>query len=654
MDPDRYQRLMAEFEAVSEAATETRARAVRRLRAEDAELADQLERMLGAHEGGDPRLDSDSAPSLGALLADTALRSDDGPDELERPAGLGEVIGGYVLESVLGEGGMGCVYRARHEVLGRPAAVKLLAPKLALDNDFVSRFMHEAKIVNEVHSPNIVDIFDFVRVDAPRRVACVMELLEGVPLSRAIAAGPLSVTQTINTCLQVCGALEIVHARGVVHRDLKPDNLFVVGDLEGDLSESPSIKVLDFGIAKVTDGQVAHKTASGAMLGTPVYMAPEQMAAEPVTPATDIYAVGEILYEMLTGARLFASRGVELMSVKLASEGPAIALPDELPGAEALASLIARCVQKVPSRRPSLLELVTGLEAIRAGLPVEAGPRRAGATRASASQVDTAPSGVPEAALGTDLSPGRPRGASGWVAVALAGAALAVGVGLAVRPPSTSTELSVEPATAVPALGVAAGAPAEPVATPTVAVARPPAPDPRPGLESPEHGSGARGGPGPDRPAQHEARDGVEPAAPAPAPRLATPPVRPRRERPRPPGSAPPGRTARAPTPTPVEAAPAPAPTPPPAEAGGGRHEDTTRALVQVDSVPTGAVVQDAATRRALGVTPLAVELTTPTRTVILSSRGFAPARVTLAAGSGQSLVRLVPAIIQTEETRPW
>ncbi|MEQ8984642.1 MAG: serine/threonine-protein kinase, partial [Deltaproteobacteria bacterium] len=165
---------------------------------------------------------------------------------------IGEVVGGYRLTRELATGGMGVVFEARHASLDREAVVKVLAPKLAADEDFVSRFKHEARIASDLDHPCIVDVFDLVDVDQPRRVACVMERLEGPTLAKLLLKGPLRYEQALNVTLQIVDAIGCVHEAGVIHRDLKPQNIVVVGPLHTDLMAVPSVKILDFGIAKIT------------------------------------------------------------------------------------------------------------------------------------------------------------------------------------------------------------------------------------------------------------------------------------------------------------------------------------------------------------------------------------------------------------------
>lgn len=274
------------------------------------------------------------------------------------PAELGTEIRDYRLDSVLGQGGMGCVYAATHQVLGRQVAIKVLAAELASSDEYVSRFEHEARIVNGVRSPNIVDIHDFIKEGG--LVAYVMEYVEGPSLGRFLKDGPLTVRQAVNVTFQLASALEAVHSVGVIHRDLKPDNVLVLGTRQTDLAGVPSVKILDFGIAKSTQETTDHKTVTGSMLGTPTYMAPEQVAAEAVSPATDVYALAEILYEMVSGQRVFHGDRMAILQQKLVGGPPQLSWP-EVPGWQTLDNLVRHGLQARPEHRLSISDLVTGL-----------------------------------------------------------------------------------------------------------------------------------------------------------------------------------------------------------------------------------------------------------------------------------------------------
>lgn len=282
---------------------------------------------------------------------------------------LNEVVGGFRLESLLGSGAMGVVYLASHQTLGRRVALKVLREEHASDRRSVSRFFREARVVNAIRHPNIVDIFDFLESREPERVAYVMEYISGPTLARLLRRGGLGIHRALNVMEQLADALAAVHAVGVVHRDLKPSNILLVAPADSDFSQRPSVKITDFGICKVTDASAdGVETATGMILGTPSYMAPEQITAQTVTGKTDVYALGQILYEMLTGRRLFPREIGEAFRQKLARERPRIDLPRDLPGRDEVRELIEQCLSERPEDRPSARELAGRVASLRDGL----------------------------------------------------------------------------------------------------------------------------------------------------------------------------------------------------------------------------------------------------------------------------------------------
>ena len=209
---------------------------------------------------------------------------------------VGVVIDGrYLIESVLGEGGMGVVYLATHTALNKRFAVKVLRGEIARDEEIMRRFVREAQSSTAIGHSNIVDISDFGKL--PDGTAYfVMEHLEGEPLTERIRRGAMPLNDVLHITHQIAAGLGAAHGRGIVHRDLKPDNLYLVrrgGD-------DRFVKILDFGIAKV-GGANAKLTRTGMVFGTPHYMSPEQAAGQSVDSRADIYALGVILFEMLTG-----------------------------------------------------------------------------------------------------------------------------------------------------------------------------------------------------------------------------------------------------------------------------------------------------------------------------------------------------------------
>ncbi|WIG94922.1 serine/threonine-protein kinase [Myxococcus sp. SDU36] len=291
-----------------------------------------------------------------------ATVSDAGPrasDELQE----GSTLGNYQLEQLLGEGSMGRVFQARHARLGRQVALKVLRPEHARDGGFVRRFFQEARTVNQINHEHIVEIFDFVDESATGgHVYCVMELLRGQSLSSLAQAEPLTLARIQRFVVQVCAALGAAHQVGVVHRDVKPDNLFVIHRA----GQPDFVKVLDFGVAKLlTPEGSTTGTLDGTIIGTPAYMAPEQAAGLPVDARSDIYAVGNILYELVSGKPPFQAPAFGHLVVQIITQPPP-PLPSHLPSGEPvppqLAELVMRCLAKEPEARPqSLAEVTTAL-----------------------------------------------------------------------------------------------------------------------------------------------------------------------------------------------------------------------------------------------------------------------------------------------------
>ncbi|WP_414641329.1 serine/threonine-protein kinase [Archangium sp.] len=341
----------------------------------------------------------------------------------------GDVLGSYQLERLLGEGSMGQVFQARHVRLGRQVALKVLRSKFAHDRTFVQRFFQEARAVNQINHEHIVEIFDFVEDPQHGHVYCVMELLRGQSLSALMKGEQLSVLRIRRMVVQVCAALEAAHRLGVVHRDVKPDNLFVIP--RG--GEADFVKVLDFGVAKLLTSDNTSGTLDGTIIGTPTYMSPEQAAGLPVDPRADIHAVGAVLYELLSGRPPYQAPNFGQLMVKIITEPPP-PLPSHTPSGEpvprSLAQLALRCLAKEPADRPPRLsEVITALLADLAPEPALEALR------------PTQPMPVP----GFTLQPRR-----AWLALA-AGVLALIGAGLALWPDARTEPLPVAVSVASPA-----------------------------------------------------------------------------------------------------------------------------------------------------------------------------------------------------------
>ncbi len=279
----------------------------------------------------------------------------------------GSHLGPYEIVGLIGSGGMGEVYRTRDTRLGRDVAVKVLPAEFADHPERVQRFEQEARAVAALNHPNILSIYDIGEHDgAPYFVT---ELLEGESLRALLRAGPLPPARAVDYGVQIANGLAAAHEKTIVHRDLKPENLFVTKD--------GHIKILDFGLARLRRKEppvakqrseaptVDSSTREGAILGTPGYMAPEQLRGLPVDPRTDIFAFGGVLYEMVSGQKAFSGDSLaDLASAILHEDPPDLSncAPRTPP---ALVHLVRRCLEKRPEERfSSARDLAFALEAV--------------------------------------------------------------------------------------------------------------------------------------------------------------------------------------------------------------------------------------------------------------------------------------------------
>jgi serine/threonine protein kinase len=312
------------------------------------------------------------------------------------PISQGLQIGDYAVEEKIGAGGMGIVYRASHKKTGKRVAIKVLSGAHSHDASAVRRFVLEIRTLNEIHHPNLVNIFSFGQL-TDGRYYYVMEYLEGCSLGALIRGrGRLRAQDALPVFLDICKALEATHAKGIVHRDLKPDNVFLVAPTSGSRAGSRAriAKLLDFGLAKLVEEErhsSPQLTAAGMAVGTPQYMAPEQCKAHRVDARTDLYALGVMLYEAVTGRLPFDGRTtLEIWEahVRRLPQSPAELAPDNV--STDLESIIMTLLAKSPEERFSSAAAVAGALASQLEGPERVSLDVVGAITTGASASDVA------------------------------------------------------------------------------------------------------------------------------------------------------------------------------------------------------------------------------------------------------------------------
>jgi len=294
--------------------------------------------------------DVQACPTDGAALLPDELVLAESRALAEAPLKAGTMVGEYRIERKLGAGTFGDVYAGEQPVIGKRVAVKVLNRRFASDPVMVSRFVAEARAVNKIRQRNIIDIFSFGVLPGLDRHYFVMELLDGMTLGAMLdRTGALPVALVLPIVRGMADALDAVHEAGITHRDLKPDNVFLAQERDG--SYFP--KLLDFGIAKLVGEDSAHKTGSGMVLGTPRYMSPEQARGKPADHRADVYALGVMIHEMLTGGPLFVGDSAVDMLLKQAVDPPprmSSVSADVPPGLDAP---VLAMLEKRPQDRPS-------------------------------------------------------------------------------------------------------------------------------------------------------------------------------------------------------------------------------------------------------------------------------------------------------------
>jgi serine/threonine protein kinase len=303
-----------------------------------------------------------SSASSGAFSLMPTTIAGPKPKELEP----GVMVGEYQIEGLLGEGGMGRVYSAVHPVIGKRAAIKVLHPRMSSNLEVVERFIQEARAVNQIGHPNIVDIFAFSTFPDGTHYF-VMEWLKGESLQERMRRQRLSRDEICHFVTDICHALEAAHEQGIVHRDLKPENVFLQ-QIKGD---RPRIKLLDFGIAKLaaTEDNRIERTRTGAMMGTPKYIAPEQARGYAVDHRVDVYSLGVMIFELVAGRLPFeADNAMDLVAAHLQDTPPLLSMVcGDIP--RILDEVVYTMLAKEADERPSLPHLRQILADVRAMPP---------------------------------------------------------------------------------------------------------------------------------------------------------------------------------------------------------------------------------------------------------------------------------------------
>ena len=335
MNPERWQQVDKLLEQALEQEADRRAAFLEEACNGDADLRQEVESLLSAHGKAGDFIEAPASQGAGVRIV------------------VGQQLGPYKILSLLGAGGMGEVYRAKDDRIGREVAIKVLPPAFSADADRLRRFEQEARAAGRLNHPNILALYDVGTHEGSPYI--VSELLHGETLRDRLKGKALPLRKAIDLALQIARGLASAHEKGIVHRDLKPENLFITTD--------GHLKILDLGLAKlqpkrarVTDTDVSTQplsinTEPGLVLGTMGYMSPEQVRGEPTDHRADIFAFGAILYEMLAGQRAFqAKSSIETMHAILKEEPPELSKANrEIP--RALEHIVSHCLEKAPDQR---------------------------------------------------------------------------------------------------------------------------------------------------------------------------------------------------------------------------------------------------------------------------------------------------------------
>jgi serine/threonine protein kinase len=361
MDPDRWKQIDELLSAALQIDLDKRAAFLNEACLGDEELRKEVESLLAVDEKEANRIEVYPMQLAADYL--TTHRT-----ELI----FGSSIGPYKILSMIGSGGMGEVYRATDSRIGRDVAVKVLPPHFSNDPDRLRRFEQEAHAAGMLNHPNIVAIYDIGTHNGSPYL--VSELLQGQVLQQKLKGQRLLLRKAVDYALQIAKGLSAAHEKGIIHRDLKPANIFI--------TKEGHVKILDFGLAKLTHpvesinqspSEIADLTESGVVLGTVVYMSPEQVAGRKMDRRSDIFAFGSVLYEMLSGKRPFEGETqIEIMHAILKADLPELSLSNaNIP--TALERIVRRCLEKDPNHRfQSASDLAFALESLfsASGTPV--------------------------------------------------------------------------------------------------------------------------------------------------------------------------------------------------------------------------------------------------------------------------------------------
>ena len=409
MRPEHLQRLDGIFHSALELPPELRDSFLDEACANDPDLRTDIESLISAHEQSGNFIEG-SAADVAALFF---------PDDAAHIPQVSQ----YTVDRLLGSGGMGEVYLATDK-MGRKVALKVLAPRLIRDPQHVDRFLQEARAVLALNHPNVVTVYDIGEADGVYYIAS--ELIEGETLRTALARGGLEPGHAIEITIQICTALAAAHEKGIVHRDVKPENVMLRGD--------GYVKVLDFGIAKLTEElgglgrtgaatKSSLDTAEGLVIGTAAYMSPEQARGAHVDVRTDVWICGAVLYEILSGHVPFAGGSAAEVLAKVLEHEPApLASLVKDPPAE-LQRIVTKALMKEPGDRyQTITQMLADLKGLKQDIEFSAKLQRLNSTGGGSAQAFAPVSTLP----GTESAPGRIKPYRRGVLLALSVAVVAV------------------------------------------------------------------------------------------------------------------------------------------------------------------------------------------------------------------------------------